>query len=173
VPWFLGAHHVSNFAEIGRLIEFLVWGSGYSCFTWPLYIAIEPYVRRRWPVTLISWSRLLAGGIRDPLVGRDVLVGAHAAASIDAVGRVWWFIPSWLSHPPTQPFSGQFLGAHTIIASISDTLKNAPLSSLAAVCAGSSPRVAAQGVGGNVRIRSFADGLPLSVERAPPEFVVF
>jgi hypothetical protein len=28
-------------------------------------------------------------------------------------------------------------------------------------------------VGGNVRIRSFADGLPLSVERAAPEFVVF
>ena len=33
-------------------------------------------MRRRWPKGLISWSRLLAGKIRDPLVGRDILLGA-------------------------------------------------------------------------------------------------
>ncbi len=42
---------------------------------WMLYIGLEPYVRRRWPVMLISWSRVLAGNFRDPLVGRDVLFG--------------------------------------------------------------------------------------------------
>jgi serine/threonine-protein kinase len=42
---------------------------------WLYYIALEPEVRRTWPHTLISWSRLLAGRLRDPLVGRDVLVG--------------------------------------------------------------------------------------------------
>jgi serine/threonine-protein kinase len=40
-----------------------------------LYFALEPYVRRRWPTSLITWSRLLAGDWRDPLVGRDVLLG--------------------------------------------------------------------------------------------------
>jgi hypothetical protein len=40
-----------------------------------LYIAIEPLARRRWPHSMIGWSRLLAGGLRDPLVGRDLLVG--------------------------------------------------------------------------------------------------
>ena len=39
------------------------------------YISFEPFVRRRWPQTMISWSRVLAGGFRDPLVGRDLLVG--------------------------------------------------------------------------------------------------
>jgi hypothetical protein len=39
------------------------------------YLGLEPYVRRRWPTMLISWSRLLAGKFRDPLVGRDVLFG--------------------------------------------------------------------------------------------------
>jgi hypothetical protein len=34
-------------------------------------------VRRRWPATLVSWSRLLAGRFRDPLVGRDVLAGSR------------------------------------------------------------------------------------------------
>lgn len=40
------------------------------------YVALEPYVRRLWPATLISWSRLLAGRFGDPLVGRDLLIGA-------------------------------------------------------------------------------------------------
>jgi serine/threonine protein kinase len=42
---------------------------------WVLYIALEPYVRSRWPQTIISWSRALTGKWRDPLVGRDILYG--------------------------------------------------------------------------------------------------
>jgi hypothetical protein len=42
---------------------------------WVFYIALEPVVRRRWPQVLISWTRLLSGEWRDPLVGREVLVG--------------------------------------------------------------------------------------------------
>jgi hypothetical protein len=42
---------------------------------WSLYIAIEPYVRRHWPDALISWTRLQAGRVRDPLVASHVLAG--------------------------------------------------------------------------------------------------
>jgi serine/threonine-protein kinase len=42
---------------------------------WVSYLALEPVVRRRWPDTLVSWTRLLRGRVLDPLVGRDVLVG--------------------------------------------------------------------------------------------------
>jgi hypothetical protein len=42
---------------------------------WLAYLALEPLVRRRWPRILISWSRILSGKWRDPMVGRDVLVG--------------------------------------------------------------------------------------------------
>jgi hypothetical protein len=38
--------------------------------------ALEPYLRRRWPERIISWNRLLAGEFRDPLVGRDILIGS-------------------------------------------------------------------------------------------------
>ncbi len=48
-------------------------------FVWLLYIALEPHIRRVWPETMIGWSRLLAGSVRDPLVGRDVLVGVLVA----------------------------------------------------------------------------------------------
>ena len=95
VGWFFGAHHVPNSSELGLFMEFLVWGLGWSCFIWVLYIALEPYVRRRWPATLVSWSRMLAGGFRDPLVGRDVLIGCFLAPFPIALGRLMWFVPSW------------------------------------------------------------------------------
>jgi Protein kinase domain len=125
VAVFFGAHHVPNFDELALFFEFLAWGLFLSCFFWVLYIAMEPYVRRRWPATLVSWSRLLAGGFRDPLVGRDVLAGCLWGALVVALTRLGWFVPSWLGDPPTQPFSGpdwQFLGARATIASISNNL---------------------------------------------------
>lgn len=42
---------------------------------WLAYIAIEPYARRFWPQSIVGWSKVLAGRIGDPAVGRDVLVG--------------------------------------------------------------------------------------------------
>jgi len=50
--------------------------------TWLFYLAVEPWVRRKWPQTIISWSRLLSGQVRDPLVGRDMLFGV-------ILGVVW------------------------------------------------------------------------------------
>jgi serine/threonine-protein kinase len=47
----------------------------YSGLMWILYLSLEPYVRRHWPQTLVSWSRLVMGQVRDPLVGRDLLLG--------------------------------------------------------------------------------------------------
>jgi serine/threonine-protein kinase len=47
-----------------------------------MYIALEPHVRRRWPQTIISWSAVLTGHWRDPIVGRDVLVGAALAVGL-------------------------------------------------------------------------------------------
>ena len=46
-----------------------------AVLTGMLYLGFEPYARRLWPERIISWSRLLAGRLRDPLVGRDVLIG--------------------------------------------------------------------------------------------------
>src|SRR6202140_4029748 len=125
VEGFFAAHHVPNFAEFPLFMGFLVWGSGFSCFTWLLYIALEPYVRRRWPATLVSWSRFLAGGFRDPLVGRDILVGCFLGAFSIPLVRLGWFVPSWLGQPPMQPYTGpqwQFMGSRAIIADTSNGL---------------------------------------------------
>ncbi len=66
---------------------------------WLFYVALEPIVRRTWPGVLISWSRVLAGRLRDPLVGHHLLVGVLAgiiARSLSSVGRsmaVWTGLP--------------------------------------------------------------------------------
>ena len=44
------------------------------------YLAVEPFLRRRWPHRLIGWTRLLEGRFIDARVGREVLIGFLTAA---------------------------------------------------------------------------------------------
>ena len=73
--WIFGGSHVTDLGELrlfgGACGYALLLGTG----VWMLYMAVEPFVRRRWPHSMITWNRLLAGSFRDPLVGRDLLVG--------------------------------------------------------------------------------------------------
>lgn len=73
--WLLTASHVPTADEVSLLSQALSTTLFSSATVWTLYIALEPYVRRRWPTSLITWSRVLAGKISDPLVGRDLLIG--------------------------------------------------------------------------------------------------
>jgi hypothetical protein len=66
-------------------VAFALLASG---LLWVLYLALEPYVRRHWPKTLVSWSRLLAGGVRDPRVGRDLLLGTLLGVSVVLFDRL-------------------------------------------------------------------------------------
>jgi hypothetical protein len=73
--WIFNAHFV---ASLGSFELFVLAASSslfISAIFYIVYLAIEPYIRRHWPHAIISWSRLMAGRIRDPLVGRDILYG--------------------------------------------------------------------------------------------------
>jgi Protein kinase domain len=72
-------------------------------FVWVLYIALEPQLRRIWPETMIAWSRLLAGSVRDPLVGRDVLVGLLIAIGDAMLLGVHATLRRWSGRPPQFP----------------------------------------------------------------------
>ncbi len=63
-------------AEAGLIVRGVQSALLNAAITWLFYIALEPHVRRLWPDALISWSRLLSGRLRDPRVGRDILLGA-------------------------------------------------------------------------------------------------
>jgi Protein kinase domain len=70
---------------------------------WLVYMAIEPYVRKYSADILMSWSRLLSGRIRDPRVGRDILVGIAAGLAITIAGFLVGLAPAWLGYPPAPP----------------------------------------------------------------------
>jgi serine/threonine-protein kinase len=73
--WLGSAHHVAALEEFGLLVASIANSLFAAGLVWLLYLSLEPYVRKHWPQTLISWSRVLAGRLRDPLVGRDLLSG--------------------------------------------------------------------------------------------------
>jgi len=90
---------------------------------WVLYLAIEPYVRRHWPHRLIAWTRLLGGGWRDPLVGRDVLVGTCVGAGLACLFGLYQWLPVYLGGPPAIPESNNLtalLGARQSLSAILD-----------------------------------------------------
>ncbi len=87
--WLVGASHVPElFLEMRlffRVLGFILVPAG---IVWMFYLALEPYVRRIWPETVISWSRLLTGRLNDPLVASHVLVGLAVAGAITVSGEL-------------------------------------------------------------------------------------
>ncbi|HEV8254692.1 MAG TPA: serine/threonine-protein kinase, partial [Vicinamibacteria bacterium] len=105
VAGLIRADHFADVAEEYGVMTDLVTGSLYwAALLWVLYVALEPYARRRWPHTLISWSRLVAGRLTDPMVGRDLLVGVTLAVAIAlTAGLITSVLPAWLGGAPLSP----------------------------------------------------------------------
>ena len=103
LAWALQAHHVRDAGEIDLLYAAIAWGLFYAAELWLLYVALEPYVRRRWPYSLISWSRLLAGRFRDPMVGRDLLLGSVLGTAMTLVVSYSYLAVRLLGFVPDKP----------------------------------------------------------------------
>jgi hypothetical protein len=113
--WLFAEHHnglpVSEFELFLRSLAIALF---YSCFLGTLYLALEPFVRKRWPHRIISWSRLLAGGFRDPLVGRDTLIGAAFGVAILLFTMLGYTSQQFIGRQPILAFNpgANLLGAH-------------------------------------------------------------
>jgi serine/threonine-protein kinase len=97
------AHHNWTGDEADLFFEYLKSALLGAFFLWLLYIALEPYVRRRWSEGIIGWTRLLAGGFRDPLVGRDILIGAVFGVLTILNNYLASLVPQWFGLPPSNP----------------------------------------------------------------------
>jgi hypothetical protein len=97
------AHHVPTAAELGLLLMMAGWSLVGASLVWLLYVALEPHVRKRWPTSLVSWSRLLAGEVLDPVVGRDVLVGVLTGIFWATISRAANLVPGWMGKTPLEP----------------------------------------------------------------------
>jgi len=101
--WALSVDHAPTLSEVGILFDGLAANLLVSAIVWLFYIAVEPYVRRRWPEALISWTRLLSGRWRDPRVGREVLVGALAGLLMTYWAYLVPLAMRWLGQPGARP----------------------------------------------------------------------
>jgi serine/threonine-protein kinase len=99
------ADHIPGFGEFWLLIKVVAYPMVWAVLIWTLYMALEPYARRRWPRVLISWGRLLAGRFRDLMVGRDVLVGAAAAPIAVLFVLVVMLLPAWRGQAPSPSWA--------------------------------------------------------------------
>jgi serine/threonine-protein kinase len=107
--WVLGGHHVATADEGWLLIAGFSNAAAMGLGFWILYLALEPFARRRWPEMLISWTRAISGSWRDPLVARDILLGAAvgtAAGLILGPGRVLLPMKLGLPGPAPHAFGG-------------------------------------------------------------------
>jgi hypothetical protein len=71
-----------------------------AALAWCSYIAVEPLVRRRWPQRIVSWTRLLAGYGRDPMVGRDLLIGCLLGLGVSLASAVEVLAAGWMGEWP-------------------------------------------------------------------------
>lgn len=101
--WALQAHHLASMSEFGTVVLALAWAFLVSTFARMLYFGLEPFVRRRDPHTLIGWARLIGGKIRDPLVGRDVLIGMTYGVLLGVFESVDNVLLPLLGASPPQP----------------------------------------------------------------------
>ncbi len=97
----LWAHHAYD--SFGDFMWWIRGGLAFflfdAVFIWVAYTAMEPAMRRRWAKLLISWSRLMSGRFRDPLVGRDIMIGAIAGAAAAIAMFIFRAFPGWMFLP--------------------------------------------------------------------------
>ena len=106
--WLLSAKHVLGTDELGILWFGVATSLFYAARFGLWYCALEPLVRRLWPESLITWTRCIAGRVRDPLVGRDLLIGClfavlHLATASLITLTIWWLGSGRIPLQPSQP----------------------------------------------------------------------
>jgi len=98
---------------------------GYAMYL--LYLGLEPFVRRLWPSMLVTWTRVLGGRLRDPLIGRDALIGVAAGAAT-ALLLLAPYLTTGLTGmplpPPAQTALAPLLGLRGVAGSLAQAINN-------------------------------------------------
>ncbi|HYW41928.1 MAG TPA: hypothetical protein VE959_03665 [Bryobacteraceae bacterium] len=106
----LATHHTTTLGELTIFWKTFSTALINAGVVWAFYLALEPWVRRSWPRTLISWSRAMAHGIGDALVGRDFLYGAGLGCALAGLKLAALALHGSAGEPVMPPLS-TLLGA--------------------------------------------------------------
>ncbi len=105
LSWATEARHVASPEEVDLFLLGSSQGLFFAGLCWMIYIALEPLIRRRWPDSLIAWTRLISGRLTDPLVGRVLLAGALVGVFVALSVELQNFTQRALeATPPIPPF---------------------------------------------------------------------
>jgi len=93
-------HVTASSGMMGPFLIAVCTTVSYGVLFWAIYLALEPFVRRYWPQSLVSWTTLFSGRVRDPIVGRDVLIGAVIGVAVALVirGSEWQTGPTLIEN---------------------------------------------------------------------------
>jgi serine/threonine-protein kinase len=108
--WICQVHATMSIGMIGVFLVAVVTTTFYGLFFWGIYLALEPFVRRHWPQTLVAWTTVLGGSVRDAVVGRDVLVGIAIGTLIAVLIR----LTAWLADLPLWTSTDLLSGPRTV-----------------------------------------------------------
>ncbi len=126
----LQMHHSATLGEIDNFWTSIGGALVNGGLIWVFYAALEPWVRRKWPRTMISWTRYITKGASDPLVGRDLLYGTVLGIILD-FGDVVDTALHGNNHQPLFPPLSAMLGVRAelagVIASVRDAIFTAVL----------------------------------------------
>ncbi len=137
--WLLGARYVGDMsAQIDRFFTAVGSSLLQGALLWITYLAVEPYIRRLSPDSLIGWTRLLNGRWRDPHVGRDLLIGISAGLGMTLFYAIHNLIPPLFGRPEPMPLLPRdvnaLLGARFVMSLILAQFGGALLEGMLCVC---------------------------------------
>ena len=166
--WLLDGHVRHAQSEMSRFFA----ATGIALFLggvmYLIYLGLEPWVRRTSPLVLVGWSRVLAGRLRDPLVGRDVLIGVACGAAGGLLNLIPYVVSRWAGLPEMEPFSsytGALDGVRPFLRDVVQAMNGSLQSGLITVFEWVSFRMGVELLW-NRGVRRVAPSLPLISERA-------
>jgi predicted Ser/Thr protein kinase len=101
--WICRAHLSPSIETFGIFLLEMATAIFYGFLLRTMYLALEPYVRRRWPQTIISWTAVLRGRAQDPVVGRDILIGIAVQTGMQAITSL---VSPWFIGTSSKPYTG-------------------------------------------------------------------
>lgn len=113
--WVCQVHLAASLGLLALLLIAVCTSIFNGVLLWALYLALEPFVRRHWPQVLVSWTNVLTGRVRDPIVGKDVLLGA-------ALGIAWVLMIRGFDAANGGRSLAEFPGAIEILSGLRGTL---------------------------------------------------
>ncbi|MEO8369956.1 MAG: serine/threonine-protein kinase [Candidatus Solibacter sp.] len=88
-----------------------------------VYLALEPAVRARWPHSIVTWNRVLAGRWQDPQVASDILIGAAVGTGMFTFFKgLFVLLPKQVNPVNTDINLSGMLGVRQWLGSHADTL---------------------------------------------------